>query len=40
MTLALETTDLKVQLQLSDDWFTVCDLTVTRSPARPTSPAA
>ncbi|MEV0977995.1 nitrite reductase small subunit NirD [Streptomyces sp. NPDC049915] len=26
MTLALETTDLKVQLQLADDWFTVCDL--------------
>jgi len=28
MTLALETTDLKVQLQLADDWFTVCDLSV------------
>ncbi|MEU3842331.1 nitrite reductase small subunit NirD [Streptomyces sp. NPDC028635] len=28
MTLALETTDLKVQLQLGDDWFTVCDLSV------------
>jgi nitrite reductase (NADH) small subunit len=27
MTLAPETTDLKVQLQLEDDWFTVCDLT-------------
>ncbi|MFG2357659.1 nitrite reductase small subunit NirD [Streptomyces sp. NPDC048521] len=26
MTLALETTDLKVQLQLDDSWFTVCDL--------------
>ncbi|MEU0003426.1 nitrite reductase small subunit NirD [Streptomyces sp. NPDC006314] len=26
MTLALETTDLKVQLQLGDGWFTVCDL--------------
>ncbi|MGV9452770.1 nitrite reductase small subunit NirD [Streptomyces sp. NPDC003635] len=26
MTLAPETTDLKVQLQLADDWFTVCDL--------------
>ncbi|MBL1080864.1 nitrite reductase small subunit NirD [Streptomyces actinomycinicus] len=26
MTLALETTDLKVQLQLADGWFTVCDL--------------
>jgi nitrite reductase (NADH) small subunit len=27
MTLAPETTDLKVQLQLNDDtWFTVCDL--------------
>lgn len=26
MTLAPETTDLKVQLHLSDDWFTVCDL--------------
>ena len=31
MTLAPETTDLKVQLRLADtadDWFTVCDLTV------------
>ncbi|MFJ9904068.1 nitrite reductase small subunit NirD [Streptomyces sp. NPDC101152] len=27
MTLAPETTDLKVQLRLADDWFTVCDLT-------------
>lgn len=26
MTLALETTDLKVQLRLADSWFTVCDL--------------
>ncbi|MFF5011975.1 nitrite reductase small subunit NirD [Streptomyces sp. NPDC001165] len=26
MTLAPETTDLKVQLRLEDDWFTVCDL--------------
>ena len=26
MTLALETTDLKVELALDDDWFTVCDL--------------
>ncbi|MCX5370081.1 nitrite reductase small subunit NirD [Streptomyces sp. NBC_00103] len=26
MTLALETTDLKVQLQLEEQWFTVCDL--------------
>lgn len=26
MTLAPETTDLKVQLKLADDWFTVCDL--------------
>ena len=26
MTLAPETTDLKVQLQIKDDWFTVCDL--------------
>ncbi|OQR61377.1 nitrite reductase (NAD(P)H) small subunit [Streptomyces maremycinicus] len=26
MTLALETTDLKVQLRLDDQWFTVCDL--------------
>ncbi|WP_251093280.1 nitrite reductase small subunit NirD [Streptomyces sp. Caat 7-52] len=28
MTLAVETTDLKVQLQLADDWFTVCDLSM------------
>ena len=27
MTLAPETTDLKVQVQLEEDWFTVCDLT-------------
>ncbi|GGV65122.1 nitrite reductase small subunit NirD [Streptomyces massasporeus] len=27
MTLALETTDLKIELALDDDWFTVCDLT-------------
>lgn len=26
MTLAPETTDLKIQLRLADDWFTVCDL--------------
>lgn len=26
MTLAPETADLKVQLRLGDDWFTVCDL--------------
>ncbi|MEU6285222.1 nitrite reductase small subunit NirD [Streptomyces sp. NPDC047028] len=26
MTLAPETTDLKVQLQLEDSWYTVCDL--------------
>jgi nitrite reductase (NADH) small subunit len=26
MTLAVETTDLKVQLRLEDQWFTVCDL--------------
>ncbi|MER7834578.1 nitrite reductase small subunit NirD [Streptomyces sp. NPDC096040] len=26
MTLAPETTDLKVQLRLGDSWFTVCDL--------------
>ncbi|MFE2279207.1 nitrite reductase small subunit NirD [Streptomyces sp. NPDC059454] len=26
MTLALETTDLKVRLRLADGWFTVCDL--------------
>ncbi|MGW0871935.1 nitrite reductase small subunit NirD [Streptomyces sp. NPDC002740] len=25
MTLALETTDLKVQLRLDEQWFTVCD---------------
>lgn len=28
MTLAPETTDLKVQLQLADTWFTVCDLSL------------
>ncbi|MEV6170306.1 nitrite reductase small subunit NirD [Streptomyces sp. NPDC051954] len=28
MTLAPETTDLKVQLSLDDSWFTVCDLNV------------
>ncbi|MFI9805589.1 nitrite reductase small subunit NirD [Streptomyces sp. NPDC052301] len=28
MTLALESTDLKVQLQLTDSWFTVCDLSL------------
>jgi nitrite reductase (NADH) small subunit len=28
MTLAPETTDLKIQLRLADDWFTVCDLNV------------
>jgi nitrite reductase (NADH) small subunit len=28
MTLAPETTDLKVQLKLADSWFTVCDLTM------------
>ncbi|MEU5311899.1 nitrite reductase small subunit NirD [Streptomyces sp. NPDC021562] len=28
MTLAPETTDLKVQLQLADSWFTVCDLSL------------
>lgn len=28
MTLALETTDLKVQLQLGEDWFTLCDLSL------------
>ena len=28
MTLALETTDLKVQLRLGDGWFTVCDLSL------------
>ncbi|KUM81182.1 nitrite reductase small subunit NirD [Streptomyces sp. ISL-22] len=27
MTLAPETTDLKVQVRLDDDWLTVCDLT-------------
>ncbi|MFF5957200.1 nitrite reductase small subunit NirD [Streptomyces luteogriseus] len=27
MTLALESTDLKIELALDDDWFTVCDLT-------------
>ncbi|WP_133918255.1 nitrite reductase small subunit NirD [Streptomyces sp. NBC_00582] len=27
MTLAPETTDLKIQLRLDEDWFTVCDLT-------------
>ncbi|WP_129309289.1 nitrite reductase small subunit NirD [Streptomyces sp. L2] len=26
MTLAPETTDLKVQLRLADSWYTVCDL--------------
>lgn len=26
MTLALETTDLKVRLRLADGWFTACDL--------------
>lgn len=26
MTLALETTDVKVQLRLADGWFTACDL--------------
>ena len=26
MTLAPETTDLKVQLQLENDWFAVCEL--------------
>lgn len=26
MTLALETTDLKIELALDGDWFTVCDL--------------
>ncbi|MEU6687337.1 nitrite reductase small subunit NirD [Streptomyces sp. NPDC046832] len=26
MTLAPETTDLKIELALDDDWFTVCDL--------------
>ncbi|MEF9903732.1 nitrite reductase small subunit NirD [Streptomyces sp. P9-A2] len=28
MTLALETTDLKVRIQLPDAWFGVCDLSV------------
>ncbi|AEY89231.1 nitrite reductase small subunit [Streptomyces hygroscopicus subsp. jinggangensis 5008] len=28
MTLAVETTDVKVQLQLADGWFTVCDLSL------------
>ncbi|MEV6835435.1 nitrite reductase small subunit NirD [Streptomyces sp. NPDC051133] len=28
MTLALETTDLKIQLQLTGSWFTVCDLSL------------
>ncbi|MGW2030112.1 MULTISPECIES: nitrite reductase small subunit NirD [Streptomyces] len=28
MTLTVETTDLKVQLRLADDWFTVCDLSL------------
>ncbi|MFI1163349.1 nitrite reductase small subunit NirD [Streptomyces sp. NPDC020801] len=28
MTLAPETTDLKVQLELDDSWFTVCDLSM------------
>ncbi|BBC36533.1 Nitrite reductase [NAD(P)H], small subunit [Streptomyces graminofaciens] len=28
MTLAPEKTDLKVQLLVNDDWFTVCDLNV------------
>jgi nitrite reductase (NADH) small subunit len=27
MTLALETTELKIEIALDDDWFTVCDLT-------------
>ncbi|MCZ4610863.1 nitrite reductase small subunit NirD [Streptomyces sp. Lzd4kr] len=27
MTLAPETTDLKIQVRLDDDWLTVCDLT-------------
>ncbi|MFF6874271.1 nitrite reductase small subunit NirD [Streptomyces sp. NPDC012474] len=26
MTLALETTDLTIELALNDDWFTVCEL--------------
>ncbi|MEU7058622.1 nitrite reductase small subunit NirD [Streptomyces sp. NPDC046197] len=28
MTLAPETTELKVRLRLDEDWFTVCDLSV------------
>ncbi|MFJ8794623.1 nitrite reductase small subunit NirD [Streptomyces sp. NPDC102462] len=28
MTLAPETTDLKVQLRLAEDWFTVCDISL------------
>jgi nitrite reductase (NADH) small subunit len=28
MTLAVETTGLKVQLRLADGWFTVCDLSL------------
>ncbi|MER6525327.1 nitrite reductase small subunit NirD [Streptomyces sp. NPDC001508] len=28
MTLAPETTDLKVQLRLAKDWFTVCDISL------------
>ncbi|GGW18420.1 nitrite reductase small subunit NirD [Streptomyces capoamus] len=28
MTLTVETTGLKVQLQLADGWFTVCDLSL------------
>ncbi|MFG2952968.1 nitrite reductase small subunit NirD [Streptomyces sp. NPDC048291] len=28
MTLAPETTDLKVQLRLAESWFTVCDLSL------------
>ncbi|WP_432190926.1 nitrite reductase small subunit NirD [Streptomyces sp. bgisy027] len=27
MTLAPETTDLKIQVRLADDWLTICDLT-------------
>ncbi|MCX4739332.1 MULTISPECIES: nitrite reductase small subunit NirD [Streptomyces] len=27
MTLAPETTDLKIQLRLDEDWLTICDLT-------------
>ncbi|MEV5429011.1 nitrite reductase small subunit NirD [Streptomyces sp. NPDC052701] len=33
MTLALETTDLKVELRLAGDWFAVCDLSAL-SPGR------